>query len=289
MLRTPAAWHRGTTLLGGASYITKRYRPVRTQALLAIRRIGTSGAPKVASSRWIWSSTVLSYASMQDGDLVTAAVAVPRSAGPAATGTVPRSETLDAAEVAPIVLENDARTAGVSSAIDRRAAIADLMRAHGDAVLGLCIRVLGNRDLAEEVTQQTFLEAFRDFDRFQEGSRRAWLFGIASHRSLDALRRRQLRSKWVESDENTVINTHDPGTRASEQLEHAQLTAALEECMKSLPQEVRMTVLMRFQTELTYEELASQLSVRPDALQMRVTRALSKLRKCLESKGVYDA
>ncbi|HSS03456.1 MAG TPA: sigma-70 family RNA polymerase sigma factor [Kofleriaceae bacterium] len=195
---------------------------------------------------------------------------------------------LKVAEVAPIVLENDARITGASSASDRRAAIADLMRAHGDAVLGLCIRVLGNRDLAEEVTQQTFLEAFRDFDRFREGSRRAWLFGIASHRSLDALRRRQLRSRWVESDEDTVINTHDPGTRASEQLEHAQLAAALEECMKSLPQEVRMTVLMRFQTELTYEELAAQLSVRPDALQMRVTRALSKLRKCLESKGVFD-
>ena len=59
--------------------------------------------------------------------------------------------------------------------------------------------------------------------------------------------------------------------------------------MKSLPREVRMTVLMRFQTELTYDELALQLSARPDALQMRVTRALSKLRKCLERKGVYDA
>jgi RNA polymerase sigma-70 factor (ECF subfamily) len=188
-----------------------------------------------------------------------------------------------------MVLEGDARTAGASSASDRRAAIVDLMRAHGDAVLGLCIRVLGNRELAEEVRQQTFLEAFRDFDRFQEGSLRAWLFGIASHRSLDALRKQQLRSKWIESDEDTVINTHDPGTRPNEQLEHAQLTAALEECMKSLSPEVRMTVLMRFQTELTYEELALQLSTRPDALQMRVTRALSKLRKCLESKGVYDA
>jgi RNA polymerase sigma-70 factor (ECF subfamily) len=203
---------------------------------------------------------------MEDGDLVAAVV-----------------------EPTPIVLENDARAAGARRASDRRAAIADMMRVHGDAVLGLCIRVLGNRELAEEVSQQTFLEAFRDFDRFQEGSRRAWLFGIASHRSLDALRKQQLRSRWIESDEDTVINTHDPGTRPREQLEHAQLTAALEECMKSLPSEVRMTVLMRFQTELTYEELALQLSARPDALQMRVTRALSKLRKCLESKGVYDA
>jgi RNA polymerase sigma-70 factor (ECF subfamily) len=209
--------------------------------------------------------------------------------GPQAAAAVARSETLDAPDVAPIVLENNARTAGARSASERREAIVDLMRAHGDAVLGLCIRVLGNREAAEEVRQQTFLEAFRDFDRFQGGSLRAWLFGIASHRSLDALRRQQLQSRWIESNEDTVVNTHDPGTRPSEQLEHAQLTAALEECMKSLPREVRMTVLMRFQTELTYDELALELSARPDALQMRVTRALSKLRKCLESKGVYDA
>jgi RNA polymerase sigma-70 factor (ECF subfamily) len=135
--------------------------------------------------------------------------------------------------------------------------------------------------------QQTFLEAFRDFDRFQGRSRRAWLFGIASHRCLDAIRKR--RSGWIESDDDALINRHDPGSGPREQLEHAQLTAALEDCMKALSPEVRMTVLMRFQTELSYEEIAVQLSTRADALQMRVTRALSRLRRCLESKGAHEA
>lgn len=175
-----------------------------------------------------------------------------------------------------------------SSASDRRAAVVDLMRAHGSAVLGFCIRILGDRALAEEVRQQTFLEAFRDFDGFQQrASRRAWLFGIASHRCLDALRDRR-RSTWMELDDDAVTNTHDPGDGPSERLEHAQRTAALEECLKSLSPEVRMTVLLRFQTELTYEELAPHLATRADALQMRVTRALPKLRECMQSKGVYD-
>jgi RNA polymerase sigma-70 factor (ECF subfamily) len=185
-------------------------------------------------------------------------------------------------------LDKQAPSAASSSASDRRAAIVELMRAHGDAVLGFCIRVLRNRELAEEVRQQTFLEAFRDFDRCQDrSSRRAWLFGIASHRCLDVIRKRH--SGWIESDDDALINSHDPGSGPREQLEHAQLTAALEECMMSLPHEVRMTVLMRFQTDLTYEQLAVQLATRPEALQMRVTRALSKLRRCLESKGAYDA
>jgi len=146
----------------------------------------------------------------------------------------------------------------------------------------------GDRELAEEVRQQTFLEAFRDFDRFQDrSSRRAWLFGIASHRCLDVIRKRH--SGWIESDDDALINRHDPGSGPREQLERAQLTAALEECMKSLSHEVRMTVLMRFQTDFTYEQLAVQLATRAEALQMRVTRALSKLRRCLESKGAHDA
>jgi RNA polymerase sigma-70 factor (ECF subfamily) len=224
---------------------------------------------------------------MEDGDLVAPAVVVPHKAGPGAPAVaVPRSATpVDAGEAS--VVESDARSAGSSSASDRRAAIVDLMHAHGDAVLGLCIRVLRDRELAEEVRQQTFLEAFRDFDRFQgRSSRRAWLFGIANHRCLDVIKK--WRSVWIESDDDALINRHDPGSGPSEQLEQAQLTAALEECMKSLSPEMRMTVLMRFQTELTYEELAVQLSATADALQVRVTRALSRLRRCLESKGVYD-
>lgn len=235
---------------------------------------------------------------MEDGDLVAAAVAVPHKAGPAAAVAVPRGATPaagattggatpDAGQAASVVVENDAPRAAPSSAGDRRAAIVELMRAHGDAVLGFCIRVLRDRDLAEEMRQQTFLEAFRDFDRFQGRSRRAWLFGIASHRCLDAIRKR--RSGWIESDDDALINRHDPGSGPREQLEHAQLTAALEDCMKALSPEVRMTVLMRFQTELSYEEIAVQLSTRADALQMRVTRALSRLRRCLESKGAHDA
>lgn len=241
---------------------------------------------------------------MADGDVVAAAVALPRNAGPGAvtggaTSGPPRSapgaattaatgNPPGAGATAAALAFAQRAPAGPSHAADRRAAVVDLMRAHGDAVLGFCVRVLGDHQLAEEVRQQTFLEAFRDFDRVQDrSSLRAWLFGIASHRCLDALRNRQRRSKWIENDDQVVINTHDPGSGPSEQVAHAQLTSVLEDCLAALSPEVRMTVLVRFQTELTYEELAVRLATRADALQMRVTRALAKLRRCLETKGVH--
>lgn len=172
---------------------------------------------------------------------------------------------------------------------DRRAAVAELMRAHGEAVLGFCLRVLGDRALAEDVRQQTFLEAYRDFDRFHErSSRQAWLFSIASNRCIDALRRRRMRSKWVDSSDASIVRAADRTTGPGERLERAELTRALEDCLQSLTPEVRVTVLMRFQTGFTYEELARPLASRADTLQMRVARALAKLRECLETKGWAD-
>ena len=173
-----------------------------------------------------------------------------------------------------------------SDATGRRAAAQRLMADHGKAVFGLCMRELHDRGLAEDVTQQVFLEAYRDLDRFQQRSSvRTWLFGIAYHRCLDAHKRRQRRLRRVASDESVVAASEDPGTGPHQRLEDAERRAALEACLAQLPLEVRATVLTRFQTGATYEELAREFAASADALQARVARALVALRRCMESKG----
>ena len=169
---------------------------------------------------------------------------------------------------------------------DHRAIITELMRVHGDAVFGFCMRVVRTRSLAEELAQQVFLEAYRDLDGFEgRSSPRAWLFGIASHRCLDALKAQQRRLKLIEDNEPAVLDFEDPGQGPFDRVERMQLTVALEECLKRLSPEVRATVLMRFQTGFTYEELEALLGAAADTLQVRVARALPVLRRCLERKG----
>lgn len=168
----------------------------------------------------------------------------------------------------------------------RRTTVARLMAAHGDAVFGFCMRVVRARSLAEDVVQQVFLEAYRDLDGFEgRSSERAWLLGIATHRCLDLLKTQQRRLKLIESNEQAVLDFEDPGAGPIERVDRARLTAALEECLKRLSPDVRATVLMRFKTGSTYEELAIPLAATADALQIRVSRALPILRRCLESKG----
>ena len=174
----------------------------------------------------------------------------------------------------------------VASASERRAAIAALMDAHGDEVFGLCYRALRDRALVEDVVQQVFLEAHRDLDRFAgRSSMRIWLFGIASHRCHDAIRRRNRTRQRIEDDEQAIYTFEDPGANPRDRVHRDQLLSALEACLQGLSPDVRMTVLLRFHGGMTYEEMAEPLAAKSDTLQTRVSRALPVLRRCLESKG----
>lgn len=177
-------------------------------------------------------------------------------------------------------------TAAVAPPVDRRAVLAAMMHEHGKAVLGFCLRVTQDATLSEDITQQVFLEAYRDLDRFEgRSSPRTWLFSIASHRCFDALRGEQRRSKRLVTGDEAMADIADPGGGPSDGVDRRLLGAALDDCLASLSSEVRATVLLRFQTGLGYRELAEMLGANADTLQVRVSRALPALRRCMERKG----
>jgi RNA polymerase sigma-70 factor (ECF subfamily) len=162
----------------------------------------------------------------------------------------------------------------------------EIMRAHGEALRSLCARLLGDETLAEDVAQQVFLEAHRDLLGFeQRASLRTWLCGIAVHRCQDALKARRRYTARVTSDELQVetceTSEPDPGTW----LERSRLWEALHGGLAALSPEARLAVTLRFQHDLSYEEMARTLGEKADTLNARVTRAISVLRRDLERKG----
>ncbi len=160
------------------------------------------------------------------------------------------------------------------------------MDTYGDAILGFCTRILRDRSLAEDVLQQVFLEAYRDIERFQQRSSvRTWLFGIASHRCQDAIKSRRRRELRIESDDTAMTTFADPAAAPTDHLDRTRLVAALEDCLRALSEEVRMSVLLRFQAGMSYEQMSASLDAKADTLQRRVSRALPELRQCLERKG----
>ena len=201
-------------------------------------------------------------------------------------GELTTSVATEVSSRAELAAPADGAAAAAQPPLDRRAALAEMMQEHGKAVLGFCLRVTQDAMMAEDVTQQVFLEAYRDLDRFEgRSSPRTWLFSIASHRCFDALRNEQRRTKRLVADEEAAAAVADPGTGPFDGLDRRRLGAALDDCMALLSPDVRATVLLRFQTGLGYRELAEMLGASADTLQVRVSRALPVLKRCMERKG----
>src|SRR4051794_34468396 len=164
-------------------------------------------------------------------------------------------------------------------------ALAILMRAYGTAVYRYC-RQMMEEDLAQEAHQMTFVQAHEGLPRFSRRSAlRTWLLGIARHRCLDLLkmsRRRRLRFSPIED----LGDRPAPGGGAEDRLAERSLARALASCLQGLAPRARDAVLLRFQQGLSYPEIARQSGEKAPALQVRVSRALPLLRRCLEEKGL---
>jgi RNA polymerase sigma-70 factor, ECF subfamily len=165
---------------------------------------------------------------------------------------------------------------------DTRRALSLLMERYGDEVFRYAYAMTGALDLAEEVRQRVFVEAFRDLERFTgRASIRAWLFGIARHRSLDATKAHR---RWNRRYKNDAPEEPDTGDGAIERgLDHGRLVRLLAICLGKLAPAARDAVVLRFQQELSYDEAAVVVGALPGTLQQRVTRALPVLRLCIEA------
>lgn len=167
---------------------------------------------------------------------------------------------------------------------DRDTALRLLMRDYGSAVYRYCRQMLGD-DLADEAHQMTFVQAYEGMARFAgRSSLRTWLFGIAHHRCLDALKISRRREKRFQPMDG-VPDRPAPAETAEDRLAHRSRVRALEQCLRELAPRVRAAVLLRFQQGVTYEEMARLEGERAPTLQARVVRALPVLRRCLEHKG----
>lgn len=166
---------------------------------------------------------------------------------------------------------------------DLTGALRMLMQRHGVTVYRFCREALRDETLADDVHQQVFIEAHRDLKRFARRSTlRTWLFAIARHRVLDAAKARGRAQKHVEHDDGADVA--DAAPTAGERIDDARLVAALAECVGALPYEIRESVLLRYQQGFSYEEMAGMCNEKAGTLQARVTRALARLRACIEER-----
>lgn len=151
---------------------------------------------------------------------------------------------------------------------------------HGAGLFRLASRSLGDRGLAEEVVQDTFVQAWKARERFDaaRGSRRTWLFAIARNRIVDAARARASRPPAGGRPAD-----HEQGrTTVEDQTERVLTRMHVEEALGRIGAEHREVIVEVSLRGRPYAEVAGELGVPVGTLRSRMYYGLKSLRLVLE-------
>jgi RNA polymerase sigma-70 factor (ECF subfamily) len=162
---------------------------------------------------------------------------------------------------------------------ERKQALRMLMDRYGDRVYRFAHTMTRSAAAAEDVRQQVFIQAYRDFDRFERrASLRTWLFAIARNRCLDSAK---IQRRWWKRFKNDP--PADPESEPPD-VDRSRIARLLAACLEKLTPAAREAVVLRYIEELAYEEASEITGDLAGTLQQRVGRALPVLRRCVDSK-----
>jgi RNA polymerase sigma-70 factor (ECF subfamily) len=142
-------------------------------------------------------------------------------------------------------------------------------------VFSLAYHFLQDRPLAEDVTQDVFLQLYREQESLTtEQHVRFWLRKVASHRCIDAARRRKIRPRLALED------IREPAAR--ENRRDPILSETLRKLVATLPETPRMVVLLRYQEDLDPSEIAETIGMPVATVKSHLHRSLEMLREKMQ-------
>jgi RNA polymerase sigma-70 factor, ECF subfamily len=166
---------------------------------------------------------------------------------------------------------------------------------HMDLMYNYALYLTADREEANDLLQETFLKAYRFFDKFEEGTNaRAWLYRIMRNTFINEYRRVKRIPDHVEYDEQISSYQLLPGDpRLSNDLRERMDAEMFEDdiavAIASLPEKFKSVVVLRDVEDLPYEEIAEALNIPVGTVRSRLHRArailFDKLKQYAKSKG----
>jgi RNA polymerase sigma-70 factor (ECF subfamily) len=166
-----------------------------------------------------------------------------------------------------------------------RASVERLYAAHHSEIYAYLCRMLRDDELAADLTQETFVKAYRAYDTLQDTNRaRAWLYQIAGRTALDELRRRKIVRfvPWTGESRGEASSAEDMALRS-------RLSADLERALMRIPPRQRQALLLAELNDLTGMELADAMGVSHVAARALLTRGRESLRQALAVERAKSA
>src|SRR5438552_3166637 len=139
---------------------------------------------------------------------------------------------------------------------------------------------VGNRELAEELTQETFVRAYRSLRTLREETKLStWLFGIAKNVARESLRARRRTNQHVDLDDKLVLNLSDRGPVPVKQLLNKELNEVIQNSLALLDEDKRLVFTLKVFQQCSYEEIAEITGFSIPKLKTDLHRARTEMRR----------
>ena len=155
-------------------------------------------------------------------------------------------------------------------------------------IYSLSFRLLGNRQEAENLTQEVFLNAFKSYPHFRGESKvSTWLYRIAINLINNELRGKKLKKLLSldflseESGRTPMIEPAHPRHGPPAELEKKEMERVVQRLIKSLPERQRTAITLQYYEGLAYEEIASAMEISHSSVESLLYRAKQNLGKRL--------
>jgi RNA polymerase sigma-70 factor (ECF subfamily) len=154
-------------------------------------------------------------------------------------------------------------------------------------VISLIARMTGDRALAEDLAQETFVKAFRNLAAFDTTRRlSSWLFRIAHNTAIDAMRRSSAPPESIEAKHPASAVPHEPAAPPGpDPVERRELGRALDAALRELRSDQRAAIVLRYEHGLAFSEIGAVLGIPEVTARSHVHRARKELARLLTASG----
>jgi len=170
-----------------------------------------------------------------------------------------------------------------------QAAFDKLMARYRDSIFFMVLKMVHNRDDAEDLTLEAFGKAFNSINNYSaDFAFSTWLFKIATNNSIDFIRKKKLQTTSLdqktttEDGEITPIAVKDHNANPEESLVKEQRAAKIRAAIEQLSPKYRSLIELRYLDELAYEEIAEKLDIPLGTVKAQLFRAKDMLYNILK-------
>ena len=151
---------------------------------------------------------------------------------------------------------------------------------HGGAAYSLAYRIVGDRDLAEDTTQEAFLSIWRSKARYDRarGSVRSWLLSVVRNRAIDALRRGGANAPKLDHDDQALLDVREADERTETEAIRRETSRELRSALDALPEDQSRVIELAYFGGFTHSEIAEMISLPLGTVKGRMRLGLEKIR-----------